>query len=436
MSTHQANVDNNADNHPKESWLSWVVCLTAGLFFFYEFIQMNMFNAISDGFMNTFHIDPEKMGFLDSFYFIANVVFLIPAGYLLDRFSIRHVILFSMFFCIAGTAAIGMTHTLGLAMFFRFLTGIGSAFCFLSCIRLSTHWFHPKRTGLVIGVILTEAMLGGVVSQTPLALLVDHLTWQHALFADAVFGIFIWALIFFVVRDAPEGYVPKRLQVGDKHAAVNNYRTGFRYAFLSLYNWLMGIYTSLLNFPLTILGGIWGISYLMARFDMSRISASTITSMLFFGMMLGSPLTGYISDVFKRRSVAMVVGSLILAASVLLLLLVPSWSYAGLMVLFFAIGLFSGIQVVGYPAVAERARPEVLAMSVSVVNITVMSGEGIIKPLFGFFMELHQHVMHHIGQHLVFADYRLAMWLLPPCIVLAVLCVFIGRPGKPLPEAQ
>jgi MFS family permease len=416
-----------ATNHPTESWLSWVVCLTAGLFFFYEFIQMNMFNAISASFMQSFHISAHTMGSLDSFYFIANVIFLIPAGYLLDRFSIRHVILLSLFVCIIGTAGIAVANTMTLAMFFRFLTGIGSAFCFLSCIRLSTHWFHPKRIGLVIGIVLTEAMLGGYVSQRPLMALIQHTTWQHALLIDAIFGLFIWAIIYFVVQDAPAGHEPARLKPADRQAAIDSYKHGCRHAFGNLYNWLMGIYTSLLNFPLTVLGGLWGISYLTARFGLTQIAASDVTSMLFFGMMVGCPLAGYISDILKNRMTAMVSGSLILAAFVLAMLLIPGWTHLSLMVLFFAIGLFSGIQVMGYPAVAERARPEVLAMSVSVVNISVMSGEAIIKPLFGLFMDWHQQLTHHVGKALEFGDFRLAMWLLPPFIIIAIMSVFASQ---------
>lgn len=417
----------NALDHPAESWLSWVVCLTAGLFFFYEFIQMNMFNAISGSFMQALHVSAKTMGALDSFYFIANVIFLIPAGYLLDRFSIRQVILLSMLFCVIGTAGVAVANSITLAMFFRFLTGIGSAFCFLSCIRLATHWFHPKRIGLVIGIILTEAMLGGVVSQKPLAVLVHQFDWRTALMLDAGFGLVIWFIIYLIIQDAPAGHEPPRLQADDRQAAIDSYKHGFRHAFGCLFNWLMGIYTSLLNFPLTVLGGIWGISYLTARFGLTDLSASSITSMLFFGMMIGSPLAGYISDSFKSRTGAMVMGSLILAASVLALLMIPGWSHSGLMALFFAIGLFSGIQVVGYPVVAERARPEILAMSVSIVNISVMSGEGIIKPLFGLFMDWHQQATHHVGQALQFDDYRLAMWLLPAFIVLAILSIFAAQ---------
>jgi MFS family permease len=355
------------------------------------------------------------------------VIFLIPAGYLLDRFSIRQVILLSLFTCILGTAGIAIANTVGLAMFFRFLTGIGSAFCFLSCIRLSTHWFHPRRIGLVIGIVLTEAMLGGVVSQRPLTLLIQEVTWRHSLLIDAVFGLIIWAIIYGVVRDAPAGHEPPRLKPVDRQAAIETYKVGFRYAFGNLYNWLMGIYTSLLNFPLTVLGGLWGISYLTARFGFTQVAASDITSALFFGMMIGSPLAGYVSDIFKNRSGAMVFGSLILCASVFALLLIPTWTHVSLIMLFFIMGLFSGIQVIGYPAVAERARPAVLAMSVSIVNISVMSGEAIIKPLFGWFMDLHQQATHHVGQAWVLSDYRLAMWLLPPFIFIAILSVFASQ---------
>lgn len=416
-----------AKQDPVESWMSWLVCLTAGLLFFYEFIQMNMFNVISVGFMKSFHIHPGTMGLLDSFYFIANVLFLLPAGYVLDRFPIRRVLLTSVFLCAIGTGAIALVDTLWLSMMFRFLTGVGSAFCFLSCIRLASHWFPPKRIGLVIGVIVTEAMLGGVVSQTPLTYLAQNYGWRHALLFDAAFGALIWLAIFLVVRDYPEGADCRGIKVGDQGADVQSYKEGFKLAFANSYNWLMGIFTAVLNFPMNVLGGIWGISYLTARFGLTAVDASLITSMLFFGMMVGSPLAGYISDVSEKRSLAMIGGSVLLIVLLLLLIGVTHWGHWSLMTLCFFIGLASGIQVVGYPAVAERAHPEVIAMSVSIVNISVIAGGGLIKPLFGKLMHWHQIAVGHSGEPLVFADYRSAMWLLPACACIAIFSVLISQ---------
>ena len=422
----QVNVSQSSNAFPKESWLSWVVCLTAGLLFLYEFIQMNMFNAISPGFMATFQIDPEKMGQIDSFYFIANVIFLIPAGYLLDRYSIRRVILISMLVCVAGTALIALTHDLFLAMLFRFLTGIGSAFCFLSCIRLATNWFHPKRMGLVVGVIVTEAMLGGVLSQAPLELLVKHVNWRSALLFDAALGILIWGAIFFVVRDFPVGFSRDRKAEFAACETVTSYARGFRKAFLTLPNWFMGVYTALMNAPMVILGGIWGISYLSARFGITDVEASTITSTLFFGMMLGSPLAGYISDVFSKRWLAMLGGALLLIAVLVVFLTLDSWGIPALLLIFFLIGVFAGTQVISYPVVAERSPAPIVAMSVSVVNISAMSGSGILKPLFGYFMHEHQIATHRDHLPLVASDFHFVMWLLPALVVVGLLSMLAG----------
>ena len=183
---------------------SWLVVLIASLFFFYEFIQMNMFDSISDNLMRAFHLDHEQLGDLSSFYFIANVIFLFVAGFLLDRCATRLVILAALAICILGTALLSVAHTFEWAATFRFLTGIGSAFCFLSVIRLASRWFPANHMALVIGIVVTIAMLGGFVSQAPMAMLVHAVHWRAALQIDAAVGVIFFVLIVIFVKDYPE----------------------------------------------------------------------------------------------------------------------------------------------------------------------------------------------------------------------------------------
>ncbi len=63
--------------------------LTASLFFFYEFIQLNLFNPISVQLMLDFHLNAVQLGNLASTFFYGNALFLFPAGMLLDRFSTK-----------------------------------------------------------------------------------------------------------------------------------------------------------------------------------------------------------------------------------------------------------------------------------------------------------------------------------------------------------
>ena len=157
-----------------QSLLPWLVCFSAALFFFYEFIQMMMFNAISTDLMRDFAINGTQLGLLSATYLAADALFLFPAGMMLDRFSTRKLILSAMFVCVASTLFFAWSHSVILAGVLHFLGGLGNAFCLLSCIMLASRWFPPRRQALVVGLVVTLAMLGGMVAQTPLRLLSEQ----------------------------------------------------------------------------------------------------------------------------------------------------------------------------------------------------------------------------------------------------------------------
>lgn len=78
--------------------LAWIVCFSAALFFFYEFIQMNMFNAISADLMRAFSLNATGLGKLSAYYFYANLLFLPVAGALFIDFQPVKLFFFLYFF--------------------------------------------------------------------------------------------------------------------------------------------------------------------------------------------------------------------------------------------------------------------------------------------------------------------------------------------------
>ncbi|PMB54326.1 MFS transporter [Coxiella-like endosymbiont] len=407
-------------------WQAWVVCLSASLFFFYEFIQMNMFDAISLPLMQAFHIQATQLGQLSSFYFISNVIFLFPAGMLLDRYSTRKIILFSLGVCILGITSFALTTSLFSACIFRFLMGIGSAFCFLSVIRLATRWFAATRLALVTGVIVTMAMLGGIAAQTPLTLLLEALNWRKVLLIDAAFGFLIFLIIASLVKDFPYYYLEHH-RVERQKINEMGYWKSMGLAFLKLQNWLGGIYTCLMNLPLCLLGGIWGILYLSDAHHIPKIEATYITSMLFMGTVVGGPLVGFLSDKIGFRRLPMLVGAILSLALVIVIIEIPHLSFFSLLVLFLAMGLTTSSQIIGYPIVAENSIPVITAMSVSVVNITTMGGQAIFQPLFGHLMDLHTIYFHHSMGGYVASDFCWAMLILPLGFLIALGAAFCLR---------
>ncbi len=270
----------------KARFQPWIVCITAGLLFFYEFIQLNMLNSLSSYLMADFHLDATALGHLSSTYFYANASLVFVAGALLDRFSTRRLILFAMISCTLGTLGFALSHSVYLLGVCRFIVGVGGAFCFLSCMRLATRWFHPMHLALVVGLIVTMAMLGGMVAQTPLAALSQSVGWRQAVLWDAALGGVISLLILIVVKDYPPGADARKLQQKEQISALGLWPS-IKMAISNIQNWLCAIYSATMNLPIYLLGALWGNSYLQQVLHYSATEAATICSMIYFGTVFG-----------------------------------------------------------------------------------------------------------------------------------------------------
>ena len=411
----------------KAQGLAWLVCMTATLFFFYEFLLMNMFNAIAPSIERTFHINAAGLGRLSADYFWADLLFLFPAGLLLDRFSTRKIILSAMGLCIVSTFGFAIANNLHYAAVFRFLSGIGNAFGLLSCVRLAARWFEPKRLALVTGVVITFAMLGGMVAQTPLTLAVEHLGWRHALLMNSFIGIVFLICIFCIVRDYPKSAVCQNTLEKQTLQSIGFWRS-IALAIKNKQNWLAGVYTNMMNMPLVLLGAIYGASYLHQAQGLSQEKASWIISTLFLGTIVGSPLMGWLSDKIARRVMPMFVGALLCLGLILILLYWPHLTLIKLASLFFLIGFVSSTQVISYPLVAESNPRALTGTGMGLASLIIMSGYAIFQPVCGMLMDSHwQHrVVDGVPVYSA-QDYRFAFLLIPVGFVIGLVSTFFLR---------
>lgn len=423
-----ATTDAQRSNHtPTEGVLPWAVCLTAALFFFYEFIQLNMFNAIDPELMREFNIHATELGHLFAFYLYANVVFLFPAGMILDRISTRKLILTAMTVCVSSTFLFAMATALWEAQLARFLTGIGSAFCFLSCLRLASRWFPPQRMALITGLIVTMAMLGGVVAQAPLTWMVEHVGWRHALFINGSFGITLIVIIALVVRDYPKQQAHLQQQRLQKVSEIGVLKS-INMALANPQNWLGGIYTCLLNLPIFIFGAVWGSLYLTQAHGISRIDATYITTMIFIGTIVGSPTFGALSDKIARRRSPMIFGAITSIITILAIMYLPNPSFNTLMALFFALGFFTSTQVISYPLITESNSRALTGTAAGFSSVLIMSGGAIFPPLFGWLMDQtwSGETLNGVAiysQH----DYYYALLILPISFAVSLLAALITK---------
>ncbi len=398
---------------------AWVVCLSAGLFFFYEFIQLNLFDVINQPLRADFGIDAVSLSMMSSYFLWTNVLFLVPAGIILDRYSVRHVVLITMLMCIVGTLGFGLTHSFFLASSFHALTGIGNSFCFLSCVVLIARWFPPYRQAFVVGVIVTMAFFGGMMAHTPLAHLVQKLEWRGAVVVDAMLGLLLWFIIYRNVFDHP----PSQNHTDN----VNSLPTfgSVWHALSSRQNTMPGLFTSLLNLPIMVLGALWGASFVQDAYHVSTIQASTIVSMIYVGSMIGCPMVGWLSDHWGQRKPLMILGAMATLLSFIPILMGMNMSLIGLGALFFSVGFFTSVQVISYPMIAESNQGEHIGLATSIASVIIMGGGALGQLLFGALLHHHASLRHVI--HYKHVDYQFALWLFPIAAVIAVFAICLTR---------
>ncbi|MBL7480409.1 MFS transporter [Legionella bononiensis] len=401
----------------RSSLLPWIVCFAATLFFFYEFIQGNMFASIAANIMQDYHIQADKMAYLSSIYYLSNVLFLFIAGMILDRFSIKNTILIAMLLCVVSTFILAYSHSFYVALFCRFITGIGSAFCFLGPVRLASHWFPPKRMALVTGAIVTMAMTGGMLAQYPLTKLVAYVGWRQAVQDVGILGFAMLVVMFFWIKERPQVAIKKEGQPIKIFAAA-------RQAYLNPQYLRAALYTSLMNMAIAVFGAMMGTLYLEQRLSVSPEQASMVNGMLFFGAIVGAPLVGWLSDRVGLRILPMKVGVLASMLTLLAVLYLPV-SLNTMAVLFFLLGFFTSAQVISYALVAESSSPMMTATAVSVISILTQGGYLVYQNLFSSLLTNYggMHLINGVPVYLLEA-YQHAAIILPAGLAIAFLLLF------------
>jgi predicted MFS family arabinose efflux permease len=360
---------------------NWWISLVGALFFFYAFFQVNLMAPLGSHLLMDLKISSSELGILSACYFYGNVLFLLPAGLLLDRFSTKNLLLVNMGIAMGGTLIFALSSSLFFIALGRFLCGVMMSFGLIICLKLASQLLASQKMGLASSLIVMIGMFGGIVSQMPFSWMILTFGWRGALFGAVVLGAII-SLILFMVVPSFKGKGKQSVQEG-----LSVFKS-LKKVFSVPQNWYGGFFISLLNLPVAILGALFGITFLTKSYALSELNAASIVSMLFLGMIAGSPFFGWLSDRMQKRKPSMWIGSGFCLFFMILLLYVSIWNVPLLYLLFFCVGFTSASQVVGYPVIAESNEPEVSASALSLATIIIMGGGyGLGLPFVGWLIE-------------------------------------------------
>jgi MFS family permease len=404
----------------------WLVILLAASFLFYKYILQVSPSTMIDELMSEFHVEGAGLGNLAASFFYSFLIAQLFVGVLLDRYSPRLLTTTALLLCALGVYSFSTANSVVLAAWSRTLMGVGAAFATVSYMKMTSLWFKPKQFAFVGGLLASAAMLGAIAGQMPLSLVVNKVGWRNSLGLCAILGVFLAALFYLIVRDKPKNQsvvvAAPQFFFRDVWAVLTNTQ-----------NWLITLYSGLAFSPIDAFAGLWSIPFLRQAYQLTHTHAAFFVSFIFFGLALGSPLLGLLSDRLGQRRCIMLGSGCIALASITPVLYSTHLPLFLLGCLLFLFGFFTGAFMLGFALGKDLNKLTVAATIIALINTGDVIFSAFTEPLIGKLLDLGWNGQIVSGIHYFSViDYRRALTLLPVYILLSItLLIFIREPNIP-----
>jgi len=381
------------------AYLSWLIWGLGAAFYLSGFYQRVAPAVMTDYLMADFHIGAAALGNLSAFYFYSYVAMQIPTGILADSWGPKKLLTAGAFTACLGAFLFAAAPAIILANVGRLLIGGAVGVAWVAVLKLSMHWFPPRRFAMTTGLGLFCGVAGAVSAGVPLRIMVDHFGWRPVMLASAGVSLAIAVALWMVVKDDPSerGYSSFIPPVHIRPDASRSLFAGLWRVFDYKNTWLLSIAPSGMAGPVLAFSGLWGVPFLSTHYGLSPAKSAALTSVLLIAWAFGGPVLGAMSDRIGRRKPLYVAGCFVACAGWSLILFMPQWPVWVLSVLVSIVGFASGAMIIGFAFVKESVPPSLTGTVSGVCNMGVMIGPMVLQPVMGWVLDRNWNGMMEGG---------------------------------------
>jgi len=372
-------------------WIVWGIMVLAYMVVFFHRLAAGV---VREELVEAFTLSAASFGSLASMYFYAYMIMQIPVGILSDSLGARKTVSAGMLLAGTGSIIFGFAPSTAFIYLGRFLVGIGVSTVFVSILKIQSQWFREREFGTMSGLTALLGNLGGVMAQTPLAIMVALFTWRLTFAAIGVFSVLLAILCYLFIRNTPgEMGFPAINEAQKLEKAGSSSRPDLLGALREVMSkwqvWPAFIFFGFFSGAYLAFAGAWGVSYLTEVYAMDKGASSAIISFAIYGAMGGSFFSGWLSDKMGLRKLPL----LILGTLFTLGWGVLVFSNGGmppeiiLKPLFFFMGFTGSCFVLSWAITKEINAPRFTGIAISVVNTGGFLGTALITTFMGVIID-------------------------------------------------
>jgi len=413
----------------------WLIFIVLTLAYFFVYFHRLSLSIVANDLIADFKTTASVMGLLGSIYFYCYAFMQFPAGLLSDSLGPRKSVTFFLIIASAGSIIFGFAPTIKIAFLGRVMVGLGVSMVFIPTMKILSRWFHPHEFAFMTGILNAVGGMGVLAATWLLAVMTLLFGWRISFELIGCCTFIIVVLVWFVVRDRPEDKGWPSIEELDKKkdgkvtppAKQIPLLVGARRVISEKYFWPVAIWFFFDCGVFFAFGGLWGGPYLMHVYGMSRAQAGTVLSMIAWGMIIGSPPLGFLSDkVMKSRKKPFILCNLVLVIELAFLSFYPAGlPHIALYILFFIFSICSSSVVIfGFTIIKELFPMEIAGTSTGMVNLFPFLGGAVFMPLLGRVLDAYPK--SDTGGYSLEA-YSVLIFILLGASVLSLVCTFLTK---------
>jgi len=345
--------------------------------------------VIAPNLIQDLNLDAWELSTVSASFFYAFALMQIPVGIFLDSIGPRITMTLLTLVAVAGALLFSTGESYYSLSIGRAFLGIGMACNFMGTLKLITIWFKPKQFATLSTMILSAGTAGNIAAATPLVIMVQFMGWRSSFLTMAMVTFVIAILFFFLVDDQPD---IKRVQE-QKSSSLPKVRDTLEKAgilFSQRDFWIISLSTFCRYGIYASVQALWAGPYLITVAGLSPITTGNILLLMSLGIIIGSPMSGYLSDnILKSRKKVIIPGICGMAIILwIIIFLPPDLGEVTLSLLFFCFGLFSSSGQVMYAHIKEQVPLENAGMAMTAINFFTMIGVAVFLQGLGSLMKI------------------------------------------------
>lgn len=358
------------------SGYAWFIWAVASFFYLFIYILRVSPSVMMPGIMQKFSVGAEDFGYFSAIYYLGYTLMHIPFGILLDRFKVNFVIACAIASSVIGLIPLVYMNDWHWVLIGRFFVGAGSTGAILAVFKVTSSFFPKHLFSRMLGISVTIGVLGAIYGSSPIDKLSREFGWEYVTSVIIATGLAIAFVIFFF-KSKQETANPENKD--NITHSLKTVCTNKRVIALALFaGFMVG--------PLEGFADVWAVSFLQNVYDYSRDMATSLPTIIFIGMCIGSSTLPTIAEKLKAYYQTVIIcGITMLAIFLIMLTMHPTPSYS--IILFIILGVCSSYQIIAIYLNSQNVAPTYQGLTTAVTNMIIMVFGSVFHSVIGKVMQ-------------------------------------------------